>query len=283
MRAKCDEMERNVKRVRERLAAFVNALGDAAGTTAKKEGRRELVVKLQEQSQLQLKSLAKVKRKFIHAYSRHSVVCRHLFHNVYIAECAIAHARAYFMLIKRLLPTWRLESAYVEAAREMSPAELTLIEQVLQSFGVKADEPKFSAQFALAFGAANVGSNGETTRAEMERWWCVECRCAGSSSGGFWPLGALVELVDKRQKSDYAADVKLFRDLMPLCNGSQKLVCGRRWLHCSMLLVYLSAGNVRLDRACSRRECGAKRGRFSTRRRHQRRGRSTGGSSKGVN
>ena len=63
-KSKMAMIEKNFHKIEERLNSLVATLSKLALTVPKKEGRRELVIRMQEQSQKSLKSLKKVKRRF---------------------------------------------------------------------------------------------------------------------------------------------------------------------------------------------------------------------------
>ena len=58
---KVASIERSYQKIQEKLALLVATLSKLALTVPKKEGRRELVIRMQEQSQKSLKALKKVK------------------------------------------------------------------------------------------------------------------------------------------------------------------------------------------------------------------------------
>ncbi|KAI6223088.1 hypothetical protein M3Y99_01465900 [Aphelenchoides fujianensis] len=181
-------IERNFAKITEKLTSFLNSLSKSANSVTKREGRRELAVKLQEQSQLRLKTLKKVK------------------------IALVEYERAMFTMASYILPSWRLESAYQSPLRELNRNELQTLEDVLQSHCEKNDEPRIRVRYALTF----VLSSGELGRAEMEAWSHAEC-----PSGGLWNLRALVEMCDRRLTVDYCRSLRLFKDILPLCNNAQ--------------------------------------------------------------
>ncbi|KAI6223667.1 Leucine-rich repeat-containing protein 9 [Aphelenchoides fujianensis] len=181
-------IERNFAKITEKLTSFLNALSKSANSVTKREGRRELAVKLQEQNQLRLKTLKKVK------------------------IALVEYERAMFTMASYILPSWRLESAYQSPLRELNRNELQTLEDVLQSHCEKNDEPRIRVRYALTF----VLSSGELGRAEMEAWSHAEC-----PSGGLWKLRALVEMCDRRLTVDYCRSLRLFKDILPLCNNAQ--------------------------------------------------------------
>ena len=61
-------IERSYQKIQEKLALLVATLSKLALTVPKKEGRRELVIRMQEQSQKSLKALKKVKSNHFNYY-----------------------------------------------------------------------------------------------------------------------------------------------------------------------------------------------------------------------
>ncbi|KAI6186361.1 Leucine-rich repeat-containing protein [Aphelenchoides besseyi] len=181
-------IEKNYDKICEKLTSFLSALAKSASTVTKSEGRREFVVKLQEQSQLRLKTLKKVKAGLIE------------------------YEKAMYTFANYLLPSWQLESAYQSPLRELSRNELQLLEDVLQSHCMKSDEPKIRVRYALTF----VLSAGELNRSEVNTWLHAECPPAG-----LWNLRALVELCDRRLCAKYCTSLRLYKDIMPFCNNAQ--------------------------------------------------------------
>jgi hypothetical protein len=74
---KSDQAERNAERIGEKLVSFVNALQKASNVVTKREGRRELAIGLQEQSQLRLKNLKKVKGNCVNTIQIYFLFSRH--------------------------------------------------------------------------------------------------------------------------------------------------------------------------------------------------------------
>lgn len=90
------------------------------------------------------------------------------------------------------------------------------LEEVLQKFCMKHDEPKLKLKYALTF----VVTAGDLGRSEMEKWSHVESR--GQSK--LWDLPGVVEMCDRRLANDYCTEMKIFKNLIPLCNSAQNTV-----------------------------------------------------------
>ncbi|KAI6190143.1 hypothetical protein M3Y97_00084900 [Aphelenchoides bicaudatus] len=187
--SKTDLAEKNSEKISEKLISFVNALAKASSVTTKKEGRRELTISLQEQCQLRLKNLKKVKAGMLE------------------------YEKSLYYFSSYLLPSLRLESAYQCQIREFNKNELQNLEEVLQKFSMKNDEPKIKLKYALTF----MVSTGDLSRTEMEKWFHAE----SGTPIKLWNLQSVVELCDRRLSSDYCTEMRLFRNLTPLCNSAQ--------------------------------------------------------------
>ncbi|KAI6237281.1 Leucine-rich repeat-containing protein [Aphelenchoides besseyi] len=219
-------IEKNYDKICEKLTSFLSALAKSAGTVTKSEGRREFVVKLQEQSQLRLKTLKKVKGEF----SQRSQLIRQT------SAGLIEYEKAMYTFVNYLLPSWQLESAYQSPLRELSRNELQVLEDVLQSHCMKSDEPKIRVRYALTF----VVSAGELSRSEMNTWLHAECPPAG-----LWNLRALVELCDRRLCANYCTSLRLYKDIMPFCNNAQNTV--RYLIDCSSVGIVILIMKLQLN------------------------------------
>lgn len=126
------------------------------------------------------------------------------------------HEHALFYFSGYLLPSWRLEGAYQSPVREFNKRELQNLEEVLQTFCLKSDDPKIKVRYALTF----VVSAEDVDRSDMEKWFHVKPNTAAK----LWDLQEVVELCDRRLSHDYCAEMKLFKNLIPLCNNAQSMV-----------------------------------------------------------
>jgi hypothetical protein len=54
----------------------------------------------------------------------------------------------------------------------------------------------------------------------MENWFNVECGTATK----LWDLQSAVEMCDRRLATDFCEEMKLFKNLAPLCNNAQNMV-----------------------------------------------------------
>lgn len=128
----------------------------------------------------------------------------------------VDYERALYYFSSYLLPSWRLESAYQLPVRELNKNELQNLEEVLQRFCMKNDEPKLKLKYALTF----LVSTGDLTQKEMEQWFHVD----SGTPIKLWDLQSVVELCDRRLATDYCTEMKLFKNLAPLCNNAQNTV-----------------------------------------------------------
>uniref|UniRef100_A0AC35GDG4 Uncharacterized protein n=1 Tax=Panagrolaimus sp. PS1159 TaxID=55785 RepID=A0AC35GDG4_9BILA len=180
-------IERNFHKIEERLNSLVGTLSKLALTVPKKEGRRELVIRMQQQSQNSLKSLKKVKRFCISCEQ-----CLHRLQDFYF-------------------PTWRLEGSLPTAwPRELDDYETRLLEHSFKWFGTKSSDFDIKLKTAFYFEPQNQSIPYQLKRYDVEKLFFLDF----DRRTFLWDLRSCVGFFDRRLAKDYREDaVRIFKDL----------------------------------------------------------------------
>ncbi|CAD5224468.1 unnamed protein product [Bursaphelenchus okinawaensis] len=188
-----DTIRKNEAKIKEKLTSFINALNKASAAVSKKEGRRELTLKLQDLYQLKLKSLSNS-----------------------IVGC-IKCEREVFYVSSYLLPSWQMESAGRTVAREATKTELLDLEHTFQSF-CTVEEPKMKVKTAVMFSLTPLN------KTEMK-----ELHFLQSSDSPLWDFADFVDVGNQRLASDGEGTFKLVKDLSAMCGENHKTLCTCIW------------------------------------------------------
>ncbi|KAI1719570.1 leucine rich repeats (2 copies) domain-containing protein [Ditylenchus destructor] len=193
-----DKISKNFDRIDERLKCLVMSLAKAVQTVAKKEGRRDLVVGIHEQTQTNLAQLKKIKKNCLNF------------------EHALHRFRHYYV------PSWQLESGR-NCPRVLEERELKAVEQHLRWHCSRKDEFHLRLKYAFTF-LTNV-SHFETTNVN-DLFMAVSNETIQFSGSD---LRSFVNICDRRNswKSKTTMDaVDIFQDLASMgrsldeCYGS---------------------------------------------------------------
>ncbi|CAD5231908.1 unnamed protein product [Bursaphelenchus xylophilus] len=189
-----DSISKNEAKMQEKLSSFINALTKASSVVSKKEGRRELTLKLHDLYNLKLKALPNSQ-----------------------AGC-IKCEKEVFYISNYLLPSWKMESAGRTMAREAPKTELLDLEQTLQGF-CTIEEPKIKIKTAVLFSLTPLD------KTEMKNLFFLH----PSSETAVWDFADLIEIGNQRLAMDGNLKCKVFKDLSSLSNESYKTLCTCSW------------------------------------------------------
>uniref|UniRef100_A0A7E4VW24 Mediator complex subunit 17 n=1 Tax=Panagrellus redivivus TaxID=6233 RepID=A0A7E4VW24_PANRE len=188
-------IDKNYHQISERLNLLVATLSKVVLSVPRKEGRRELVMRIHEQTQHSLKALKKVKRQCLnYEYTLHRL------HDYYF-------------------PTWRLEASKSNSwPRELDDHEIRLIEHGMKIFGTKNDEyePKIKTAFVFNESSDDL-ERKQLKRHDVEKLFFIDLDRRSVA----WDLRSCIGLCDRKAMSNYREDaVRIFKDIAVFTNDA---------------------------------------------------------------